>query len=253
HAGDGSGRLFIADQRGKILILDDGAVRPVPFLDLSAKLVDERPGFDERGLLGLAFHPDYAMEGAPGEGRFYVFYSAPSPGAPGTAENPVNCRSVISEFRVSATDPDAADPASERVLLSFDKPQFNHNGGQLAFGPADKLLHISTGDGGGSNDNDPGHTGGGAAKPAGGLGNSQDRTTLHGKILRIDPFGTDGPGGQYGIPGDNPFASEGGGVRGEIHAYGLRNPWRFSFDSGPGGTNRPFVAYVAQGQVEAVD
>ena len=95
HAGDGSGRMFIADQRGKIHILADGAVLPVPFLDLSAKLVGERAGFDERGLLGLAFHPDYEADGAAGEGRFYVFYSAESPNAPGSAADPVNCRSVI--------------------------------------------------------------------------------------------------------------------------------------------------------------
>ena len=144
HAGDGSGRLFITDQRGKIHILEDGAVLPTPFLDLSAKLVTEQAGFDERGLLGLAFHPGYADEG-PGAGRFYVFYSAPSPDSPGPANNPVNCRSLIAEYRVSASNPNLADPLTERVLLSFNKPQFNHNGGELAFGPDDGFLYISTG------------------------------------------------------------------------------------------------------------
>ena len=253
HAGDGSGRMFIADQRGRILVFEDGAVLAAPFLDLSAKLVTERPGFDERGLLGLAFHPDYDVPAAPGEGRFYVFYSAPSPNAPGTAANPVDCRSVVAEYQVSAGNPNLADPLSERILMSFDKPQFNHNGGQLAFGPLDGLLYISTGDGGGSNDNDAGHTGGSAAKPAGGLGNSQDRTNLLGKLLRIDPFGTNGDGGQYGIPAANPFVGAGGGIREEIFAYGLRNPWRFSFDTGPGGTNRLFAADVGQGKFEEIN
>lgn len=254
HAGDGSGRLFITDQRGKIHILQGGAVLPVPFLDLSAKLVSERAGFDERGLLGLAFHPDYATEGTPGKGRFYVFYSAPSPDAPGPATDPVNCRSVIAEYRVSASDPNLADPLSERVLLSFNKPQFNHNGGQLAFGPTDDMLYLSTGDGGGSNDNDPGHTGGSAGKPAGGLGNAQDLTKLLGKMLRIDPLGNNGPGGQYGIPSDNPFVlADVPGVdeRKEIYAYGLRNAWRFSFDSG--GSHRLFLADVGQGNFEEIN
>lgn len=253
HAGDGSGRLFIADQRGKIHVLADGAVLAAPFLDLSAKLVPERAGFDERGLLGLAFHPDYEVPATVGQGKFYVFYNAPSPNAPGTAANPVNCRSVVAEYQVSAANPNLANPASERILMSFDKPQFNHNGGQLAFGPVDRLLYISTGDGGGSNDNDAGHTGGSAAKPSGGLGNSQDLTNLLGKLLRIDPFGTNGEGAQYGIPVANPFVGAGGGIREEIFAYGLRNPWRFSFDTGPGGTNRLFLADVGQGKFEEIN
>lgn len=254
HAGDGSGRLFIVDQRGKIHILQDGAILPVPFLDLSAKLVTERAGFDERGLLGLAFHPDYASDGAAGEGRLYVFYSAPSPDAPGPAADPVDCRSVIAEYQVSAADPNLADLLSERVLLSFNKPQFNHNGGQLAFGPADDMLYISVGDGGGSDDNDPGHTGGSASKPSGVLGNAQDLTKLLGKLLRIDPLGNNGPGGQYGIPTDNPFVlADVPGVdeRKEIYAYGLRNAWRFSFDSG--GSHRLFLADVGQGNFEEIN
>lgn len=254
HAGDGSGRLFIADQRGKIHILQDGEILPLPFLDLSAKLVTEQAGFDERGLLGLAFHPDYEVNAAPGKGRFYVFYSAPSPDSPGPTTDPVNCRSIVAEYRVSTTNPNVADPTSERTLLSFNKPQFNHNGGQLAFSPADGKLYISTGDGGGSNDNDPGHTGGSSGKPAGGLGNAQDLTKLLGKMLRIDPLGNNGPGGQYGIPADNPFVVADVPAideRKEIYAYGLRNPWRFSFDSG--GTHRLFLADVGQGKYEEVN
>ncbi len=252
NAGDGSGRLFVIDQRGKIHIISGGAVLPTPFLDLSAKLVAERPGFDERGLLGLEFHPDYETVGADGRGKFYVFYTAPDAGAPGTATDPIDSHSVVAEYQVSGGDPNVANPASERILMTFIKPQFNHNGGQLAFGQ-DKMLYISTGDGGQADDNAAGHTGGSAAKPAGVLGNAQDRTNLLGKVLRIDPLGNSGPGGQYGIPNDNPLVGVGGGVREEIWAYGLRNPWRFSFDDGPGGTNRLFLADVGQGLIEEVN
>ncbi len=247
NAADGSGRLFITEQRGKIRIIRNDMLLPEPFLDLSAKLVPERAGFDERGLLGLAFHPGFASGGSAGFRKFYVFYNAPSPNAPGTSQNPVNCQTVVSEFTVPAFGSDVADPASERVLLTFDKPQFNHNGGQLAFGP-DGMLYLAVGDGGGSNDNEGGHTGGSAAKPNGILGNAQDKTRLLGKILRIDPLGTNGPGGQYGIPGDNPFVGAGSGVRQEIYAFGLRNPWRFSFDG-----VRLFCADVGQAKVEEID
>jgi len=246
-AGDGTGRLFIGQQRGAVRIFQNGMLLPTPFLNLASKLVPERAGYDERGLLGLAFHPNFASNR-----RFYVFYSAPSPNAPGTATNPVDCRTTVSEFLVSLADPNVADPLSERILLTFDKPQFNHNGGQLEFGP-DGLLYIATGDGGSSNDNDAGHTGGGSARPTNCLGNAQDKTRLLGKLLRIDPLGTNGPGGQYGIPASNPFVGAGGGVRDEIFAYGLRNPWRFSFDTGPGGSNRLFVADVGQDQVEEIN
>ena len=249
HAGDGSGRLFVCEQRGQIRIVRGGMLLPAPFLDVSAKLVSERAGFDERGLLGLAFHPGYAIPASPGFRKFYAFYSAPSPNAPGPASDPVDCRTMIAEYLVSAADPNVADAASERVLLSFDKPQFNHNGGQLEFGP-DGFLYLSTGDGGSSNDNNAGHTGGSAARPNGILGNSQDRTRLLGKILRIDPLGTNGPGGQYGIPAANPFVGAGGGVREEIYAFGLRNPWRFAFDLP---TGRLFCADVGQGKVEEVN
>ena len=143
-----------------------------------------------------------------------------------------------------------ADLSSERILLSFDKPQFNHNGGQLDFGP-DGFLYLSTGDGGSSNDNNAGHTGGSATnpRPTNALGNSQDKTNWMGKIHRIDPLGTNGPGGQYGIPADNPFVGV-AGVREEIWAFGLRNPWRFSFDRT---TGRLFCADVGQGEIEEVD
>ncbi|MFZ2277075.1 MAG: PQQ-dependent sugar dehydrogenase [Prosthecobacter sp.] len=268
NAGDGSGRLFVADQAGIVYIIRDGMVLPQPFLDVRAKLVPKAPttypfplssSYEERGLLGIAFHPNFSQRDGlgqplPGFGKFYLFYSAPSPNAAG-GSSPVNCRSTISEFSVSATDPNAADVSSERVVLAYDKPQSNHNGGQLRFGP-EGLLYISVGDGGGQHDNQYGHTGGSGTSspgPSGVLGNAQDKTVLLGKILRIDPLGTNGPGGQYGIPPANPFVGAGGGVREEIYAFGVRNPWRFSFDDGPGGSGRIFEADVGQDKVEEVN
>ena len=252
NANDGTDRLFTVDQRGLIQVIDNGTLLATPFLDIESKLVEQRENFDERGLLSMAFHPNYANDGQPGYGKFYVYYSEPSPNEPGTVNDPVDHRSVVAEYTVSG-DPNVAGLMSERVLLTFDQPQFNHNGGDLVFGPQDGLLYISTGDGGSSNDNNAGHTGGSGARPADALGNAQDVTNLLGKILRIDPLGSDGPGGKYGIPTSNPFFGDGGGVREEIFAYGLRNPWRFSFDSGPGGSDRLFVADVGQGKVEEIN
>ena len=251
-AGDGSGRMFVADQRGKIRIFRNAMLEPGNFLDLGPKLVPERAGYDERGLLGIAFHPGYGNPVSPGYRRFYVFYIASSPNVPGTTTDPVDSRTVIAEYLVSAANPDVADPASERILLSFDKPQFDQAGGGLEFGP-DGFLYFSVGDGGSSQDNNYGHTGGTSAKPTNALGNAQDLTKFMGKLHRIDPLGTDGPGGQYGIPADNPFSLSGNGERPEIYAYGLRNTWRFSFDSRPGGTDRLFAADVGQGEVEEID
>ena len=251
NAADGSDRLFVVDQRGKIEIIQDGSVLGTPLIDLEPKLVPERPGFDERGLLGLAFHPNFGVPETPNNDKFYVYYSAPSLD-PGTEENPIDHQSVIAEYAVTELGSNIADPLSERILLTFNQPQFNHDAGQIAFGP-DGMLYIASGDGGSSDDNNAGHTGGNPDKPDGVLGNAQDRTNLLGKILRIDPAGTDGPGGEYGIPEDNPFATVGEGVRPEIYAYGMRNPWRFSFDDGPGGTGRLFVADVGQREVEEIN
>ena len=254
NAGDDSDRLFAVDQRGKIQVLQDGQVLGTPFLDIESRLVPERDGFDERGLLGLAFHPDFGTTGAAGQDKFYVYYSAPQPaGDPGDPINPVDHQSVIAEYSVTGPGSNVADPDSERILLTFDQPQFNHDAGQIGFGP-DGFLYIASGDGGGGGDDEPGHTGFNAP---GGLirGNAQDRTNLLGNILRIDVDGDNGPNGQYGIPtgpGGNPFVGEGGGVREEIFAFGLRNPWRFSFDDGPGGTGELFVADVGQGNVEEI-
>lgn len=268
NAGDGSGRLFVCDQSGIVYIIRDGMLLPQPFLDVRSKLVPRAPttylfplstSYEERGLLSIAFHPNYnQLDGLgqpkPGFGKFYIFYSAPSPNV-ASGSSPVNCRSTISEFSVSTADPNVADISSERVVLAYDKPQANHNGGQLRFGP-DGLLYISAGDGGGQHDNQDGHTGGSGTSspgPSGGLGNAQDKTRLLGKILRIDPLGSNGPGGQYGIPAANPLVGAGGGVREEIYAFGLRNPWRFSFDDGPGGSGTMFEADVGQDKVEEVN
>jgi glucose/arabinose dehydrogenase len=238
--GDGSGRLFVVDQAGLIRVLTpDGALRPEPFLDLRSRMVPLMAGFDERGLLGLAFHPQYAANG-----RFFVYYSAPlRAGAPAG----FNHTSNISEFRVSSADPNRADPASERVLLQVDEPQFNHNAGTLLFGPDDGDLYISLGDGGGANDVGLGHVADWFADNGG--GNGQDVTqNLLGSILRIDVD----RGAPYAIPADNPFAGTPGCADGcdETWAYGFRNPYRMSFDSG--GSHQLFVGDVGQASWEEV-
>lgn len=211
---DGSGRLFVADQSGMIRIITaDGQLLEEPFLDLQDRMIPLNSGYDERGLLALAFHPDFDSNG-----RFYVYYSAPlRAGAPEEWDH----TSHLSEFTVSA-DSNRAAPASERILMQIDQPQSNHNGSTLAFGP-DDYLYISLGDGGNANDDGPGHVPDWYEENAG--GNGQDITdNLLGSILRIDVDS----GTPYGIPGDNPFVDS--EARDEIYAYGLRNPFRFSFD-----------------------
>ncbi|HEX6427948.1 MAG TPA: PQQ-dependent sugar dehydrogenase [Niastella sp.] len=215
---DNSKRLFVIDQIGKIWIIDkQGNKLATPFLDVSSKLVTLNPAFDERGLLGLAFHPGYENNGL-----FYIYYQLP-PRAGGPQTGVLwNNLSRISEFKVSA-DMNVANINSERILLEWDDPQFNHNGGTLAFGP-DKYLYISLGDGGAANDVAPGHVEDWYAANAG--GNAQNvEANLFGKILRIDVNGS-----PYNIPADNPFAGKPG--RDEIYAYGFRNPYRMSFDMG---------------------
>jgi glucose/arabinose dehydrogenase len=198
HAGDGSGRLFIVQQTGEIMILDGDQVLAAPFLDLSAP-AGPVTCCGERGLLGLAFHPGYAANG-----EFFVNYTRTVDG---------QLQTVVARYTVSA-DPDVADPGSEEVLLTYDQPAGNHNGGQLAFGP-NGFLYVSSGDGGGAGGGDPEE-------------NGQALDTLLGKVLRIDVDGSD-PGLPYAIPPSNPFVGV-AGARGEIWAYGLRNPWRLSFD-----------------------
>lgn len=211
---------FVVDQIGLVRMLaPDGTLLPEPFLDLRSKLPTLSPGYDERGLLGLAFHPDFRTNG-----RFFVFYNAPPrAGAPAGFNNTV----VVSEFRATVPgdggDVPVVAAGSERVVLQVDHPQANHNGGTLAFGP-DGYLYISIGDGGGANDTALGHVDDWYDGNAG--GNGQDiRSNLLGNILRIDVD----RGSPYAIPPDNPFVGRG---LGEVWAYGLRNPYRFSFDMG---------------------
>jgi glucose/arabinose dehydrogenase len=208
-AGDQSGRLFILEQAGLIRIWQAGSLLPEPFLDLSGVVAC----CGERGLLGLAFHPEYVSNGF-----FYVNYTLELDGILFTR---------VSRFQVSA-DANFADPASERVLLEFLQPFENHNGGMLAFGP-DGYLYIGVGDGGSGGDP---------------LGSGQSLDTLLGKLLRIDVDN----GEPYAIPSDNPFAA-GGGLP-EIWAYGLRNPWRFSFDPLTGDL---YIGDVGQGEWEEID
>jgi glucose/arabinose dehydrogenase len=215
---DNSKRLFVIDQVGKIWIIDkQGNKLGTPFLDVSSKLVTLTPGYDERGLLGLAFHPGFKENGL-----FYVYYQLP-PRAGGPEAGVLwNNFSRISEFKVSGNK-DVADMNSERILLEWDDPQSNHNGGTLAFGP-DKYLYISLGDGGRANDVAPGHVEDWYAVNEG--GNAQNvEANLFGKILRIDVNGS-----PYSIPADNPFVGKPG--KDEIYAYGFRNPFRMSFDMG---------------------
>ncbi len=217
HAGDGSGRLFVVEQGGRIKVWTGGSsVLPTPFLDLST--IVSQGG--EQGLLGLAFHPAYAANGL-----FYVNYTD------------LAGDTVVERYQVSAGDPNVADPASAQLVLTFAQTFENHNGGDMHFGP-DGFLYISSGDGGG---------------PA---SNAQDPTNLLGKILRIDVDGSPDAGEEtcgltvnYGIPDDNPLVG-GAGDCDEIWSMGLRNPWRFSFDRETGDM---WIGDVGEGEWEEVD
>lgn len=214
------GLMFLAEQTGQIRIIKDNSLVEDPFLDLQNKLIKLSGAYDERGLLGIAFHPNYAINK-----KFYVYYSAPS------KVKGSDHQSVISEFKVG-TNPLRADPASEKIVLSIQEPESNHNGGELKFGP-DGYLYIGLGDGGGAGDKH------------GKTGNGQDLNTFLGKILRID-VNTDGA---YRVPEDNPFVAD-KQAKPEIWAYGLRNPWRFSFDKKSG---QLFAADVGQNKFEEVN
>jgi glucose/arabinose dehydrogenase len=230
----GDDRRFIVEQRGRIRILaDDNFLLDEPFLDISHKVPPLLAQFDERGLLSIAFHPDFQENG-----RFFVYYSGYIPGD-ATLDRHLwwSHTNYVAEYRVSPDNPDRADPRTERIILAIDWPQFNHNGGWMDFGP-DGHLYISTGDGGYANDWGIGHD------PA--IGNGQSLETHLGKVLRID---VDAEDDYYAVPEDNPFAQD-PNAEPEIWAYGLRNPWRCSFDMG--GDNELFCADVGQNAYESV-
>ena len=203
----GDPRLFVVEQGGRIRIVRDGRLLPVPFLDLSDRV---RTG-GERGLLGLAFHPRYRETGF-----LYVDYTD------------LQGNTKVERYTVSR-DSDRADPGSARLILAIDQPYANHNGGDVAFGP-DGMLYVGMGDGGSGGDPH---------------GNGQNRNSLLGKLLRLDVD----RGTPYAIPHDNPFVAT-AGARGEVWAYGLRNPWRFCFDP-PSGLL--YVADVGQNRWEEID
>jgi len=239
EAPDDSKRLFIVDQVGKVWIIGSDSVKiSTPFIDIASKMVTLQTGYDERGLLGMAFHPNFKTNG-----KFYLFYTAPPrAGGPQTG-TPWNNLTRISEFKISASDANQADMSSEKVILEEDHPQLNHDGGTIAFGP-DGFLYISIGDGGGADDNDVGHVVDWYAANTG--GNGQDiYHNLMGNILRIDVDN----GNPYSIPADNPFA--GTAAKQEIYAFGFRNPYRFSFDMG--GSHQLLVGDAGQSLYEEID
>jgi glucose/arabinose dehydrogenase len=202
---------FVVEQDGRIMVVRNGRKRSTPFLDISSQVTSG----GEQGLLSMAFAPDYASSG-----RFYVYFT----------DNSGDQR-VVEYGRESA---DRADPASARLVVEMADSESNHNGGLLLFGPGGHL-YIGTGDGGGGGDRH------------GARGNAQNLGSLLGKILRIDPLAA--PGRPYSVPRSNPFAGR-SGARGEIYAYGLRNPWRFSFDRRTGDLS---IGDVGQGDVEEID
>lgn len=226
HAGDGSNRLFVCQQTGQVRVVDNGVLLPTPLVSPPSVLSG-----GERGLLGLAFHPDFAANG-----HFYVHYSV----IDGTGDPTIDHFTTIARYTVSAGNANVADPASRLTILTWPQDFSNHNGGQLAFGP-DGYLYIGLGDGGSGGDP---------------LDRAQSLDTLLGKILRIDVDGDDFPSDaerNYAIPADNPLVEtpvDDPATLGEIWHWGLRNPWRFSFDRCTGDL---FIGDVGQGVWEEID
>lgn len=241
EAPDGSGRMFVVYQHGKIMIAKKGSDGgdAKEFFNIEAR-DPQAGGQNECGLLSLAFHPGFATNQL-----FYVYYNQKNPADQHTQPLNFPIRSVISEFKVSATNADEADMSSERIVLQVQQPFGNHKGGELAFGP-DGYLYLGLGDGGAGDDP---------------FGSGQNTATLLAKMLRIDvnlrtssAFGDSRRHLEYGIPNDNPFVKEPNhgerGARKEIFAYGLRNPWRFSFDRQTGAL---WIGDVGQDLWEEVD
>jgi glucose/arabinose dehydrogenase len=216
HAGDGSDRLFVIEQEGRIKIIKNGTVVNIPFLDI----INRVACCGEQGLLGVAFHPDYKMNG-----YFYVNYTSKERAGVAQAGD-----TIIARYEVSSEHPDLADPNSESIILVVSQPYSNHNAGKLLFSPLDGYLYIPLGDGGSGGD--PGNR-------------AQDPLTLLGKVLRIDVDSAT----PYGIPPDNPFFDSTKALE-EIWALGLRNPWRFSFDRQTGDM---YIGDVGQDDWEEID
>jgi len=237
-----NGSMFVVEQTGKIFRVELSTGNKTLFHDVGPDLVPISPSYDERGLLGLAFHPNYQSNGL-----FYTYQSEP---ARSSQDDDVdfstvvpmfspNHRSMVVEYR--AVDASCNSNIQKRdTLMIIDQPQSNHNGGDLAFGP-DGYLYISLGDGGAANDQGPGHKL---------RGTGRDNTNVLGSILRIDPTGNNSVNGKYGIPNDNPFIADGDQGVDEIYAYGFRNPFRISFDAVSG---ELYTGDVGQNQVEEVD
>ncbi|MFW6074903.1 MAG: PQQ-dependent sugar dehydrogenase, partial [Chloroflexota bacterium] len=242
--GASSERLFASDQDGILWSIDLETGEKGVFLDVGDRLVDlgiGGPGtYDERGLLGFAFHPDFISNGL-----LYTYTSEPVAGPADFSTMPAgvspNHQSVITEWQVpEPSNPDSVvDPDSSREVLRIDQPQFNHNGGTVIFGP-DDMLFVALGDGGGADDQGTGHVSG---------GNAQDPGNILGSILRIDPLGTNSVNGEYGIPSDNPFVGDPDALD-ETYAYGFRNPYRMSFDLETGDL---YAGDVGQNDIEEVD
>jgi glucose/arabinose dehydrogenase len=216
QAGDGSGRLFVVEQAGKIKIIQNGTVAGTPYLDISSLLVSG----GEEGLLGLAFHPNFATNGC-----FYVNYT--------TTRLTGSLQTVISEFQATSSAANTVNTSSEHQLFTVNQPEANHNGGGLAFGN-DGFLYIGLGDGGGAGDQH------------GTIGNAQDLTTRLGKMLRISVTCN----GSFTVPSGNPFVANPPGAAKEIWLYGLRNPFRFSIDHATGNL---WIGDVGQDSFEEVD
>ncbi|SFK83386.1 Glucose / Sorbosone dehydrogenase [Nitrosomonas aestuarii] len=248
-----SQHLYVSDQNGKLWRIDLSNGDKTILLDLSDRLVPLGAfgvnTFDERGFLGFAFHPQYAENGL-----LYTYTSEPADEASDFSTIPENSapdhRSVIREWRLSFADSiqDQATVAEERVLLTVDQPQFNHNAGGLNFGP-DGMLYIAFGDGGGADDRDGQEFSGSPMIEHGMAGNAQNNANPLGSLLRIDPMGNNAANGKYGIPADNPFTGSETELN-EIYAYGFRNPFRFSFDTV---TGLLVLADVGQNDIEEVN
>ena len=257
--GDAS-RLFVLEQRGQVRIVQNGTLLPGSALDIASVIggsLNANNPNDERGLLGLAFHPGFNNPLSPGYQTVYTFNSQPLPAGTLPTYSIPNLsptvlqgyKTVVNEFKMSLTDPNVIDPATRREVISFGKNANNHNGGTIAFGP-DGYLYLGLGDGGNANDDiGPSHI-----QPG---GNAQNLSTPLGKMLRFDPInpilngGSADPAsgnGQYRIPTTNPF--QGAGQVPEIYAYGLRNPYRFAFDRLNG---QLIAADVGQNTVEEID